>query len=403
MSAWLILSGALLIQIVVANVTQGIPTLAPFIKADLSLSQSQVGLFTSYIFAGFFLGAGLSGWLTDRLSSRTVLIGGAACAGLIAAIIGYFQLDRIALVGLLMLLGLMGSTATPAGAQAVARAFDTRQRGLAMGLRQMGVPLGGALAAASLPVLAVRSSWRTAAAVSGVVALFAALITLFIYSRPRVRQHARRSKTAHRQGQVSGKLFKKPVLIACAAGTTLPVAQFIMVTYLMLYLRDSLGIPELRGAALLTLAQLIGAVSRVSFAALSDRLPFGRKPMLLAVIAMTGLSALSIAQLSAQTPTILVTTVVMVYAASALGWQGLYFTLLTELSDSGWEGRVLGLATTFTSLGIMSGPPLFGLLVDASSSYRPAWYALAAVVASGFVMLLTVQEQPTRSVAPATR
>jgi MFS family permease len=401
MAAWLILTGALLIQIVVATVTQGIPTLAPFIKTDLSLSQSQVGLFTSYIFAGFFLGAGLSGWLTDRLSSRTVLIGGAATAGLLAVMIGYFQVDNIALVGLLVVLGLMGSTATPAGAQAVARAFDTRRRGLAMGLRQMGVPLGGALAAASLPVLAVRYSWRTAAAISGVVALAAAIITLIIYSRPYVRHHSRTVTKASRQ--VSGKLFKKPVVIACAAGTTLPVAQFIMVTYLMLYLRDTLGIPELRGAALLTFAQLVGAVSRVSLAALSDRLPFGRKPMLLAVVAMTGVSALSIAQLSPQTPTVLVTMIVMMYAASALGWQGLYFTLLTELSDSGWEGRVLGMATTFTSLGIMSGPPLFGLLVDASSSYRPAWYALTAVVATGFVMLLSVQEKATHSVAPATR
>ena len=392
MASWFVLAATLLIQIVVANMVQGIPTLAPFIKEDLNLSQSQVGLFTSYIFAGFFLGSALSGWLTDRLGSRNVLIGGATVAAILILLVGRDVDNFPLLIALLVSFGVMASAATPAGAQAVAMAFDRQTRGFAMGLRQMGVPLGGALAAATLPAVAVAYSWRVAASVAGVIALIGALLALILYNRPQVRTLTR-SRSKH-GARPAGSLWRRDVVVACAAGTTLPIGQFIMVTYLLLYLRDSLGVPELRGALLLTLAQLVGAVSRVSLAALSDRLAGKRKPALLAVVGMTGVSALIISSLPTTTPFVLVALVILLYAACALGWQGLYFTLLTEVSDDGWEGRVVGLGTTFTSIGIMSGPPLFGLIVDITQSYRIAWLALVGVVALGMLLLVSVRERP---------
>lgn len=399
MASWFVLAATLLIQIIVANMVQGIPTLAPFIKADLNLSQAQVGLFTSYIFFGFFLGSALSGWLTDRLGSRNVLIGGAAVAALLILLLGRDVDNFPLLIVLLVSFGVMASAATPAGAQAISLAFDRQTRGFAMGLRQMGVPLGGALAAATLPAIAVASNWRTAASTAGMIALVGALVALLIYNRPQVRTLTRsRSK---RGARPAGSLWRRDVVVACAAGTTLPIGQFIMVTYLLLYLRDSLGVPELRGALLLTLAQLVGAVSRVSLAALSDRLAGKRKPALLAVVGMTGVSALIISRLPATTPFAWVAVVILLYAACALGWQGLYFTLLTELSDDGWEGRVVGLGTTFTSIGIMSGPPLFGLIVDITQSYRTAWLALVGVVALGMLLLVSVRERP-RETLPAS-
>ena len=392
-SAWFILIAALLVQIAVANIIQGIPTLAPFLQADLELSNAQVGLLNSYIFGGFVIGSVPMGYLSDRLGSRVMLIGGSALIGVLALLTGWLIGGGWRFSGALVLIGLIGSVAVPAGTRAVARAFPTRRRGLALSLRQTGVPLGGALAAATLPGIALATDWRTATLVAGGVALLASLVCALLYwLRPRDT-----SKTYVPPPNASADTPKitRNLLLVSVAGSTLPVGQFIMITYLILFLRDALGIPELTGAALLTTAQLLGAGSRVFFSALSGRFSGRRKPLLLMVVTATGLGAFSLGQLSADTPLPLVVAVVLVYGACVLGWQGLYFTLISELSPPGFEGRSVGFSLIFTSLGILSGPPLFGLVVDATGSYRLAWQLLAVVLAVG-VSLLSFVREPER-------
>ncbi|MDZ7703256.1 MAG: MFS transporter [Trueperaceae bacterium] len=392
-SAWLILIAALLVQIAVANIIQGIPTLAPFLQADLELSNAQVGLLNSYIFGGFVIGSVPMGYLSDRLGSRVMLIGGSALIGVLALLTGWLIGGGWRFSLALVLIGLIGSVAVPAGTRAVARAFPTRRRGLALSLRQTGVPLGGALAAATLPGVALATDWRTATLVAGGVALLASLVCALLYwLRPRDT-----SKTYVPPPDAGADTPKitRDLLLVSVAGSTLPVGQFIMITYLILFLRDALGIPELTGAALLTTAQLLGAGSRVFFSALSDRFSGRRKPLLLMVVAATGLGAFTLGQLSADTPLPLVVTVVLVYGACVLGWQGLYFTLISELSPPGFEGRSVGFSLIFTSLGILSGPPLFGLVVDTTGSYRLAWQLLAVVLAVG-VSLLSLVREPER-------
>jgi MFS family permease len=119
-----------------------------------------------------------------------------------------------------------------------------------------------------------------------------------------------------------------------------------------------------------------------------------RKPLLVMMVGLAGLCALVLAWLPPGTPLLLKALIVVLYGATALGWQGLHFSLLTELSPPGWEGRVVGFGLVFTSIGIASAPPLFGLLVDFSNNYALGWIAQAAVFGIGALLLSSIVEKP---------
>ena len=78
---WLMLGIALLAQVTVSIVTQGVPTLAPFLQADLGLTRGQVGLFNSAVTAGSLVSMFAAGWVVDVKGERAALIWGNLLVG----------------------------------------------------------------------------------------------------------------------------------------------------------------------------------------------------------------------------------------------------------------------------------------------------------------------------------
>ena len=151
MSPWAVLTAAMTAGTAVSLIGQAYPTLAPFIRADLGLSLAAVGLLNTFIYLGTMLGSLPSGWLTDRLGSRTVMIVGTLAGAGLAVAVAVLAQSQWIFIPLLFLVGLVVASSTPAGAQAVALSFPPERRGLVIGLRQMAVPLGVALTAPILP------------------------------------------------------------------------------------------------------------------------------------------------------------------------------------------------------------------------------------------------------------
>lgn len=276
MSPWAFLTAAMTAGTAVSLIGQAYPTLAPFIRADLGLSLTAVGLLNTFIYIGTMLGSLPSGWLTDKFGSRAVMIVGTLIGAGLAVAVAVLARSQWMFIPLLFLVGLVVASATPAGAQAVAQSFPPERRGLVIGLRQMAVPLGGALAAAILPAVAHFAGWRWASVVAALLAVVAALVAARLYyeSLP-AKAPPRGARPALTQ-----VLRERNILLAAIAGVTLPTGQFVMITYLILFLKERYGIPELTGAVLLTTAQFAGAFSRVFWSWLSDMMGGQRKPLL---------------------------------------------------------------------------------------------------------------------------
>src|SRR5262249_59986496 len=84
----------------------------------------------------------------------------------------------------LVLAGCFLSTCGPSGGKAVLLWFPRRIRGLAMGIRQTGVPLAGVFAAPALPLLAAALGWRGALGIMAALSAAGAALAWLLYPRP---------------------------------------------------------------------------------------------------------------------------------------------------------------------------------------------------------------------------
>jgi MFS family permease len=377
-----------------------VPTLAPFLQADLDLTRAQVGLFNSALMSGSLLAMFAAGWVVDARGERVALIGGNLVVGFFCVCV--LATDSFpAALAVLFGAGIGGAFPTPAGSKAVMGWFPLHQRGTAMGIRQTGIPAGGALAAALLPAIALAAGWRVAVAAGGLACFLSAAICALAYRNPPDEPDAATLR-AGAQRMPLRELLTRNVLLLGLAGAVLTLGQFTLITYLALYLRETQGIPVAISATLLVLAQIAGAAGRILWGVGSDRL-FGRrrKPALLLANGLAALGALALGWLPAATPLWLLAPLVMLYAFNTLGWHGSWISLLVESAGTAQQGRTVGLGMSIMYPGIILLPPLFGWFVDRTHSWPWAWTLLAAILLAGMALLVPVREGRKHPVAPA--
>jgi len=379
-------------QITVSLVTQGVPTLAPFLQADLALTRGQVGLFNSAIMGGSFISLFFAGWLVDLKGERAALVWGNFIVGVSClAVLPTHGFSTALLI--FFITGIGASFATPAGSRTVMRWFPPTRRGSAMGLRQTGIPIGGALAAACLPLLALAYGWRWAIVLSGFMNIAAALLCWWRYPPPAQAEHA-----AARAAPAYGfrELLSRDILLLGIAGALLPLGQFALVTYLALYLKETQGIPVTTSALLLVGAQIAGAAGRLLWGVWSDRLfAHRRKPALIAAGTLSALGSLILGWIPPDTPLWAIWTLVVLYAFNAIGWHGSWIALVSEIAGPEKQGRTIGAAMTVMYAGIIVLPPLFGVFVDLTHHWAGAWTLLALGLLAGTATILPVRENAT--------
>lgn len=388
-SPWELLGLALVAQVTVSLVTQGVPTLAPFLQEDLALTRGEVGLFNSAIMAGSFVALFYAGSLVDLKGERAALVWGNVLVG-VSCLATLAAPDFASALAVFFVTGIGASFATPAGSRTVMRWFAPGRRGTAMGVRQTGIPLGGALAAAALPLVALAAGWRWAIVVSGIANLVGAAVCAWRYPAPTLTERA-----AARAAPSYGfrELLTRDILLLGLAGALLPLGQFALVTYLAIYLRETQNIPVTTSALLLVGAQIAGAAGRLSWGVWSDRVFRGRrKPALMAAGAFSALGSLLLGWVPDGTPWWAIGLLVVAYAFNAIGWHGSWIALVSEIAGPDKQGRTIGVAMTVMYAGIILLPPLFGVFVDLTHHWATAWSLLAIGLMAGTVLVAPVRE-----------
>ncbi|MBM4255798.1 MAG: MFS transporter [Deltaproteobacteria bacterium] len=388
---WMILSLVLFTQVTISIVTQGIPTLSPFVQSDLYLTHGEVGLCNSAIVAGSLLALLAAGWVVDFYGEYIALVGGSIAVGIfcfVVAATGHFVPALVAMLGV----GIGAAMPTPAGTKAVMAWFPAHQRGFALGIRQTGIPLGGAIAAAGLSTVAVSYGWRVAVAIAGVMCLIAAVFCVLFYENP--PNSVTPGVTGAKKDTLGFReIVTRNIFFLGLAGALLPLGQFCLITYLALYLKETQGIPVTTSALLLVGAQIAGALGRILWGLWSDRWwQRRRKPALLTANALGVVGTLILGWLPPGVPVPLVAVVVLFLAFNAIGWHGSWTALLAELAGPERQGRTIGAAMTIMYPGIIALPPLFGMLVDLTHNWHLAWTFQAVVLLIGTLLILPVQE-----------
>jgi MFS transporter, ACS family, aldohexuronate transporter len=384
-NAWHVLGVAVAAQVGVSVMDQGIPTLTGFVKADLGLSAAAAGLTVAAFAFGRIFGAYAAGVAADRIGERRVMLWGALAAAAFVALAAITPFPAFTL--LFFFGGAAGASSTPAGGRLVLLAFPRNRHGLALGIRQTGIPLGGLIAAATLPWLAGLASWRwSLVAAAGMAVLLVVPLTLL--------RHDDAADDPPVSRQVATRLRHERNLILLTAWSCLVVTgQYALLAFLALDLHQRIGLSLERGSLLVALANASGIVGRVAWGGVSDRaLSRGRKPLLLVLTAGCLVAALALFAAPQSASTAEMAGLAILAGLTLIGYQGLWITMVAEVAGPARVGAATGFAVTFVGCAIALSPPFYGLVADMAGTYRAIWAVLSVVLALAFIPALLIRE-----------
>ena len=147
----------------------GLSPLSPSLLDGFDLTRLEVAFILPAVYVGGLFFSLPGGRLADRIGVRPSFFGGLAlgATGLLAAALApTFPL----FLACLIVAGIGWSVVNPALGRAIVDLFPPRERGMAMGIKQMGLTLGGVASAVVLPAVSAALGWR-----AGVGACAAAL------------------------------------------------------------------------------------------------------------------------------------------------------------------------------------------------------------------------------------
>lgn len=385
---------------------QGIGAMGVHLRHDLQLSTAQLGLLISAAQFVPLVGLLVAGELLDRYNERWV-VGAGATVVAVSLGAGSMAPGYVSLLLVLLLVGAGYSTVQPGGSKSVASWFDESQRGLAMGIRQAGLPLGGVVAAAVMPALASAFGWRTTLVTGGFVALLGAVAFMGFYRRPPAQSlfpgpvqephHARPHATLRDRLRL---LREPPMARIIFSGVCMISVHSAVGVLTVLYLHEAASVGAGAAALVLVGAQAAGAAGRICLAAWSDRRGSGRYTTV-----MTCMIAVTAGMVVLMTPmghSPVAASLLLVWLGFfGIGWYGPWVAYLAESAPPGRTGFALGLAMAVTQIAVILAPTALGLLKDVTGSFTPVWGVLSAMTA--LTLLATARAGGQRSATAGAR
>jgi sugar phosphate permease len=256
--------------------------------------------------------------------------------------------------------------------------FGPEERGLALGIRQTSVPLGGAIAAGALPALANSLSVR--AALIGLAAgCFAAGIAGAVLIR---------AEPSGDLGELSRPLHDSRIWRLCTASSFYVMTQIALISFVVVFLHKHRGVSTAAAAGVLALIEVLGGATRIILGRWSDHLRARIRP--LRAVALGLALSVALATVAVEAPLPLTIATLVIAGTLALSWNGLSFTAAAELAGRRSSGAAIGLQQTFLAAGSIVAPIVFALLVHAS--WRVAFAVAAASPIVGYALLRPLSE-----------
>lgn len=355
----------------------GVSPLTPSLVEGFRLSRFDVAFIVPCVYLPGLFFSLPAGHLADRLGVRPTFLGGLALAAtglaLAAATPGFGLF-----LACLIVAGTGWSVVNPVLGKAIVDLFPVRERGIAMGIKQMGLTVGGVISALVLPPIAAWLGWRAAVATCALVIAAPALSSWW----PLAPLAASRSAAGPAAGADDDAWFwvRRPALLVFfATGIALGMLQSAVLAYLPLYGVQALGWGAVAAGALVAVAQAGGAVARLALGAASDRWLGGRRTPWLVLSSVLGAMVFGVYALAPVRAPLAAFTLAFVAGIGAHGWVGVYFIASAEAGGPRRSGLLSGVAFGVIVLGLLTGAPLFGAVLVSRDSYGAAWAVFAAL------------------------
>lgn len=360
-----------------------VAVVAPGLMADLRLSQAQMGEVFSAFLLGYTAFQVPSGWLADRVKTRSLflaLLAGWVILTAAAAVAGWptLGLTAAALPALLLLraaLGIFAAPTYPASGRAIAVSVPAHLQGRANGAVLASIGIGSAVTPLLLGFISVRWGWRAALLIAAVLVVLVGMLWWGLAPRslagsPRQPPPPERTTREGRRRRPDwpSPLGLRSFWFLAASYTLQGYVGYVFVFWFYLYLVQVRHFDLLKAAWLTSLPWILSLVVIPLGGVLSDwsvkrwGATWGRRsvPMpalilaagLLAWGARTESAALAVASLTLST-------------ALVLSSEGPFWATMTQLSGphSGTGGGVMNF-----------GSNLGGLLSPVATPWLASWF-----------------------------
>lgn len=332
----------------------------------------------------FFLGVA-SGPAVDRYGPRPVLLAGGLAMGIGLAITSV--VERLWLGYLAYGLGVgIGVACGYVPMLAVVGGWFVRKRSMALGIAVAGIGLGTLTVAPLAAALIERLGWRETYRVFAVVSATVLVVCAAVARRPPASAGPVASDISPVRTQAFGAMY--------VSGLFISLALFLVFIFLVPFAEEH-GTGKVAAAALVGVVGAASIGGRLGLGLLADRLGSIRMYRLCFLV----MAASYVLWLTTTSYAVLFLFAV-VFGVAYGGFIALSPAVMAELFGTAGMGRVIGVLYTSAGFGALVGPPLAGLIIDRTGSYR--WAIAAAMVLAfiGWAVLLRLR-QPEVAPAPA--
>jgi sugar phosphate permease len=247
--------------------------------------------------------------------------------------------------------------------------FGEQERGLALGIRQTGLPIGAGAAALSLPWLASGGDTRPAFLALAAACAAGAVVAALLVREPPAHP------TAELSVDMRGPLRDGRMWLLAGGSSLYLFAQMALTTFVVLFLHEYRGMSATSAAGVLAAINVAGIAARIGTGRWSDRVRARLAPLRLIGVLLTVTMALVTVLVDA--PLGLLVPAILVAGIVSISWNGLSFTASAETAGFARSGAALGFQQTMLGVTAAAFVPAFAWVVG-STSWRTA-FALATV------------------------
>ncbi len=342
-----------------------LPPVFPFVRAEFGVSYTELG----FVVATFNIISALlqtpAGFLVDRSSARTVLVGGlllGAASLAAAAAAPVFLLLGLAFA----FLGLANTVYHPANYSLLSNRVSPGRVGQAFSIHIFAGFIGTAITPATMVMLATALGWRGAFAVAALLGV-AVASAILAFGAPLAGREAARAKASGADIPSAGDwriLATAPVLLNLVLFMLIASFAVGMQNYGIVALEALWGASLTLSTTAITVHLMFSAFAVLAGGWLASRTD--RHDM----VALIGLLVAGIALLPIAFVDLGATLLIALMAVSGFFngvMQPSRDMIVRAVTPPGAFGRVFGFVTTGFNLGGVLAPPAFGYMMDAGS------------------------------------
>jgi Major Facilitator Superfamily len=374
---------SLLVQMTMSLFAASVPVLAPAIAAERGWSPTIVAFYPTVVYATALLISFRIPELLFRmggmgLSLASLVIGGAGLLLLLPPC-------AAAAASAAAAIGCGTAAMNPASSQMLGPRTTARTAGLVMSIKQTGVPLGGVMAGAVVPMLASRFGWPMAAVELAATGAALALVVLPSVSWLDGAAKAAKPAAFRPLDPVRHLLAMPGMPTLLLASLTFNGMQLCLRSFFVVYLVADQKRTLVTAGIAFSVSQAGGMIGQVGWAALADRLlPVHAVMAIIGTLMST--AALATAVMNPHWPLGAIFVVAALYGVSAAGYLPVLLGEVAKRSPRGQVGALTSGAQLFPLAGCILGPLAFG--GTAAVIGMPAAFVLAtASTLAGTVLL----------------